>query len=59
MMPPSIVSSNMMIRFGHQATMGMLPVAMGHASCVIRVSHVASASPTMPPPVAIQNIHVS
>ncbi len=41
-MLPSIVISNMMIRFGHQATIGMLPVGSGHASSVMRVSHVAS-----------------
>ena len=31
---PSIVSSNMMTRFGHQATIGMPPSSSGHARSV-------------------------
>src|SRR2546425_7095175 len=58
-MPPSIVSSNMMIRFVHHATIGMLPVGSGHARWVMRASHTATASPVTPPATAIQNIHVA
>ena len=43
---PSIVNSKITIRFGHQATIGMLPVGSGQASSVMRVSHVANARPT-------------
>ena len=42
-MPNSIVISNMMIRFGHHETIGMLPVFSGQASSVMRVSQVAKS----------------
>ncbi len=35
---PSMVISKTTIRFGHQATIGMLPVCSGQASSVMRVS---------------------
>src|SRR5438309_1940510 len=57
-MAPSIVISNMTIRFGHQATIGILPVGSGQASCVIRVSHVAIRNPTRAPPLAMYHSHV-
>ena len=57
--PNLIVISNMMIRFGHHATIGMFPVRSGHASSVMRVSQVENARPTMPPANAIHPIHVA
>ena len=58
-MPPSIVISNMMIRLGHQATIGMLPVTSGHARSVMVVSQIATSRPMKPPTPAIACIHVA
>src|SRR5262245_64871029 len=56
---PSIVSSNVMIRFGHQANVGRPPTLIGHDVSVSHESPSALAMPISPPAHAIHQIHVA
>src|SRR5262249_49501318 len=55
---PSIVVSNMMMIFGHHATIGIPPTTSGQRVSVNSANRNPATSPNAPPPAAIQKIQV-